>query len=353
MPRAKTAKAKAVGGLSRWDTAINPDATKKLIAELATSSKKPWLELDIGTDKYRPNYLRIVPKHPEQENPWNIVPVHYLGAANSTRMVVCVKEAGLQGECPACIIRWDLHENGDKQGARGLRVSIRSFLNVLRLDDAGALALNADGDPDETIYILSLNQIQFLGKRQVSYDLDEEGDLPLFFFFEKLGDVSNVNRGRDLLLKAKKDKSGDFDTVAMKFSFADESPFQGTFEMLEGEGFNDLGQVVQLASAEEVMQIIEGRSPTAITPAAAVPQIEAAKASPSRFGGDSEDEEEETKAESPTQEEPAAEKAEEGTAEEAGEEEETENPRASRTAPKTNQQEAIARLRDANEKGGD
>lgn len=354
MARAKATK--AVGGLSRWDTTINTEATKRLITELATSTKKPWLELDIGKDKYQPNYLRIVPKHPEQENPWNIVPVHYLGAANSTRMVVCVKEAGISSECPACIIRWDLHENGDKQAARGLRVSIRSFLNVLKLNAEGGLALNDSGDPDETIYILSLNQIQFLGKRQVSYDLEEEGELPLFFFFEKLGDVSNVNRGRDLLLKAKKDKSGDFDTVAMKFSFADESPFQGTFEMLEGEGFNDLAQVVQLASAEEVMQIIEGRSPTALPAASSVPQIEAPKPSGSRFGGASEEEEEETPAETSPQATPTAEQAEAGAgAEETpeeGEEEKPDNPRASRTAPKTNQQEAIARLRSANE-GGD
>ncbi len=338
------AKSKAVGDLSRWDTPINPEATKQLIAELAVSSKKPWFEPEVGKDKYVSNFLRVCPKRPEWENPWNIVPVHYLGSGTSTRMVVCVKEANLGGECPACLIRWDLHEGGDEQGARGLRVSIRSFLNVLKIDANGQLTVKEDGELDDTIYILSLNQMQFLGKRQVTYDLDEESELPLFFFFEKYGDISNVARGRDLLIKCKKDKSGDYDTTAMKFSVADEeSPFPGTFEMLEGEGLNDLQQVVQLATADEVLSIIEGRSPTALPAAAPVPQITAPAAGASRFGGDDEEEEEKTPTAEPASEEekPGGEPAEE----------KPENPRASHSAPQTNQQEAIARLRAAQEKG--
>lgn len=347
MARAKAKETKAVGNLGRWDTPINTEATKTLIAELAVSSKKPWYEPEIGKDKYISNFFRVVPKHPDAENPWNIVPVHYLGAGNSTRMVVCVKEANLQGECPACIIRWDLHEGGDEQGAKGLRVSIRSFLNVLKLNAEGGLALNDEGEPDETIYILSLNQMQFLGKRQVKYDLDEESELPFFFFFEKYGDISSVARGRDVLVRCKKDKSGDYDTVAMKFSVANsETPFPGTFEMLEGEGFNDLQQVVQLATAEEVMQIIEGRSPTALPAAAPVPQLPApAAVETSRFGGD--DEENETPPEATHTPVPEAEGQDAPAAEEK-----PDNPRAAPSAPKTNQQAAIARLRDAQEKGG-
>jgi len=327
-------KTKAVGDLSRWDTQINTEATKQLIAELAASSKKPWLEPEVGKDKYIANYLRVCPKHPDQENPWSIVPVHYLGSGKSTRMVVCVKEANLGGECPACIVRWDLHEGGDEEGSKALRVSIRSFLNVIKIDSNGQLTVDKDGEVDETIYILSLNQMQFLGKRQVQYDLDEESELPLFFFFEKYGDISSVSHGRDLVVRCKKDKSGDYDTVAMKFAVAgEESPFPGTFEMLEGEGFNDLQAVVQLASAEEVMQIMDGRSPTALPAPTAAPQIEAPAAGASRFGG-SDDEAEETPAPEST-----------------AEEEKPENPRASRSAPKTNQQEAISRLREAQEKG--
>ena len=341
MARAKT---KAVGDLSRWDTTIDTEKTRKLIAELAVSSKKPWFEPVVGKDKYVSNFLRVCPKRPEWENPWNIVPVHYLGSGNSTRMVVCVKEANLGGECPACIIRWDLHEGGDEQGARGLRVSIRSFLNVLKIDSNGQLTVDKDGEVDETIYILSLNQMQFLGKRQVQYDLDEESELPLFFFFEKYGDISNVARGRDLLIKCKQDKSGDYDTTAMKFSVAgEESPFPGTFEMLEGEGFNDLLQVVQLATAEEVMQIIDGRSPAALPAASSAPQLPApASDGASRFGGDDDEEEPVPAASVEEEETPTTEPAEE---------EKPENPRASRTAPKTNQQAAITRLRDAQEKG--
>lgn len=347
MAKAKAAP-KAVGDLSRWDTPIDTGATRKLIAELAVSSKKPWFEPEEGTDKYVSNYLRVCPKRPDWENPWNIVPVHYLGGGKSTRMVVCVKEANLGGECPACLIRWDLHEGGDEEGARGLRVSIRSFLNVIKIDSNGQLTANKDGEVDETIYILSLNQMQFLGKRQVQYDLDEEPDLPLFFFFEKYGDISSVSHGRDLVIRCKQDKSGDYKTTAMKFAVAgEESPFPGTFEMLEGEGFNDLQQVVQLASAEEVMQIIEGRSPTALPAAAPVPQIAAPAGGESRFGGSSDDEETPTPAPEAT---PTAEQEEEGAGAPA-EEEAPANPRASRAAPKSNQQAAIERLREAQEKG--
>ncbi len=335
---------KAKGDLSRWDTPINTESTRKLISELATSSKKPWFEPEVGKDKYVSNYLRVCPKHPDWENPWNIIPVHYLGSGNSTRMVVCVKEANLGGECPACIIRWDLHEGGDEEGSRALRVSIRSFLNVVKIDSNGQLTTNEHGEVDDTIYILSLNQMQFLGKRQVQYDLDEESELPLFFFFEKYGDISSVTHGRDLVVKCKKDKSGDYDTTAMKFAVADEpSPFPGTFEMLEGEGFNDLLTVVQHAGAEEVMQIIEGRaSGASVLPApASAPQLPAPGVS--RFGGG--EEEEEPTPEATPEPEPA------GEGEEPPAEETVDNPRASRAAPQTNQQEAIARLREAQAKG--
>ena len=334
---ARTTKMKAVGDLSRWDTEINTEATRTLIAELAVSSKKPWFEPEVGTDKYLPNYLRVCPKRPDWENPWNIIPVHYLGSGNS-RMVVCVKEANLGGECPACIIRWDLHEGGDEEGASGLRVSIRSFLNVIKIDSNGQLKVDEHGEVDETIYILSLNQMQFLGKRQVQYDFDEESELPLFFFFEKYGDISSVSHGRDLVIKCKKGAKGRYTTTDMKFAVADkESPFPGTFEMLEGEGFNDLQAVVQLASAEEVMQIIEGRAATALPSPTVVPQI-TAPAGASRFGGDEE-------------EEPTPIPKAEGDDAPTEEEKPVENPRASRQTPKTNQQEAISRLREAQEKG--
>jgi hypothetical protein len=187
--------------------------------------------------------------------------------------------------------------------------------------------------------------MQLLGKRQVKYDLDEEGELPLFFFFEKYGDISSVTRGRDLVIKCKKDKSGDYDTTAMKFAVADEpSPFPGTFDMLEGEGFNDLLTVVQLASAEEVMQIIEGRaSGAAVLPApTSAPQLPAPGSS--RFGGEDSEEEKSTPEATPDPEP-------EGGGEEPPVEEKPDNPRASRAAPQTNQQEAIARLREAQSKG--
>jgi hypothetical protein len=166
----------------------------------------------------------------------------------------------------------------------------------------------------------------------------------LFFFFEKYGDISSVTHGRDLVIKCKKAKSGDYNTTAMKFAVADEpSPFPGTFEMLEGEGFNDLLTVVQLASAEEVMQIMAGRASSAtVLPApTSAPQLPAPGSS--RFGGEDSEEEKPTPEATPV---PEAEGQDT-----PAEEEPPDNPRASRAAPQTNQQEAIARLREAQSKG--
>lgn len=307
--------AKSKNDLSAWASDIDLEATRTLIQELQTEGK-PWDKLEIGKEKYKANYRRICPKRPEWQNPYQIVPVHYLGPNN--RMVVCLKEAGL-GDCTACQLRWELHEGGDKAASAGLRASIRTFLNVVKVDQDGELA-------DEKVYLLALNQIQFLGKRGVSYDPDEEAEMPLFYFFEKYGDISHVEHGRDLLIKAKEDKSGDFDTVAMRYAVGEPSPFSGSASLLE-EGLIDLPTVVDIVPATEMLSLIEGRATGALVlPAAPTQaQIEAPKAT-SRFGGAEEEEEPEAPAEE--------------------EEEEEEKPaKARRSAPKTDPRDALQRLR--------
>jgi hypothetical protein len=326
---------KTASDMSQWASEINTDATKALIEELQTEGK-PWDKLESSPKKYVTNYRRICPKRPEWENPYQIVPVHYLGP--NSRMVVCLKETGL-GECPACQLRWELQNGGDEQGARGLRPAIRTFLNVVHINQDGTLA-------DEKVYLMGLNQLQFLGKRATEYDLEEESELPLFYFFEKYGDLSHVETGRDLSIKAKQDKQGDYDVILMKFSAAPPSPFPGTGELLE-EGLINLPEVVTISEPEEMLSIIQGRATGALmlpagttSPSAPVAGGEEAGAAPSaappksRFGGD--EEEEEAAAEETSAEEPAA---------ASEEEKKEENPRAPKTPPKTDPAEAIKRLR--------
>jgi hypothetical protein len=325
------AKAKAtapVNDLSAWDSKMDVEATQRLVNELQ-SGGQPWDTLESDPKKYILNYRRICPKRPEWENPYQIVPVHYLGPSN--RMVVCRKEAGL-GECPACVLRWELHEAGAKSEERQLRASIRTFLNVVRIDKKGELVLE-EGEDEAKVYLLGLNQIQFLGKRGVEYDPDEESELPLFEFFKKYGDLSSVVNGRDLLIKAKEEKSGDYDVLTLKFSVAGASPFPGTSELLES-GLVNLQEVVTIIEPEEMMATIEGRATgaAAIAPPPVAAQITETVAAPveeNRFGGEEEEE---------------AEAAPEEPPETTVEEEET-DARAAAKPPKSDPAAAIARLR--------
>jgi hypothetical protein len=324
--------AKTKSDLSGWASDIDSEATRALIAQIAEEGeKKPWDKLESDPKKFIANYRRICPKRPEWPNPYQIFPVHYLGP--NSRLVICLKEAGI-GECPACVLRWQLHEAKAEAEARGLRASIRTFLNVVRLDKEGNIA-------EDKVFLLGLNQLQFLGKRGVEYDSDEESELPLFNFFEKYGDLSHVETGRDLLIKAKDDKQGDYNVQKLKFSVADPSPFPGTSELLE-ENLVDLPTVVTAMEPTEMVATIEGRATGAMqlaapgtAPAAQLPAPTEAPAKASRFGG-AEDEEEATEPEA-SREEPAAEQPAE-----AGEKEDA---RAAAQPPKTDPAAAIERLR--------
>ena len=286
----------------------------------------------MGKGKYVSNYRRICPKRPEWQNPYQVTPVHYLGP--NRRMVVCLKESGL-GDCPACQLRWELHEADAEAEARSLRASVRTFLNVLHIDKNGGLE-------DDKVYLLGLNQLQFIGKRGVEYDPDEEGDLPLYNFFMKYGDLSHVVHGRDLLIKAKEDKSGDFETTDLKFSVADPSPFPGTSEML-AEGLTDITAVAALIDPEEVLATIEGRSTgvTVLPPAPTAPALPAAPPTNNRFG-DEDDEAANAKSrlavEATVEPDPAE-------APESAMEQEAMDARAAAPAPKTDPAAALKRLR--------
>ncbi len=321
-------KAKSKNDMSQWASNIDLEATRALIDELQTQMDgKNWDKLENSPTKYVANYRRICPKRPDWQNPWQIVPVHYLGANN--RMTVCLKEAGL-GDCPACQLRWELESGGDKGAAQGLRASIRTFLNVVKINQDGTLA-------DDKVLLMGLNQLQFLGKRGVEYDPDEESELPLFYFFEKYGDLSHVETGRDLLIKAKEEKSGDYTMLDLKFQAEAPSPFPGTSEMLE-EGLNNLPEVVPPLSATEMTALIEGRATgaMALNAGAVVQQVEGpadnttpAPAAPAnRFGG------EEEEAETPQTEETPA-------------EEPSDDPKASKAPPTTDPGAALKRLRDS------
>lgn len=305
--------------LSNWASEINLEATRDLLAELQREGK-PWDTLASSPQKYIVNYRRICPKRPEWPNPYHIVPVHYLGPNN--RMAVCLKEAGL-GDCPACHLRWQLQDGGDEKAASQLRPSIRTFLNVVRINQDGSLA-------EEKVYLLGLNQLQFLGKRGVEYDPDEESALPLYYFFEKYGDLSHVHHGRDVLIKAKQEKQGDYDVLSLKFSVAGTSPFPGTSELLE-EGLVDLPAVVEAIEPSDMVALIEGRATGPLVLNTGAPVAQLATAPTNRFGAtDEEEEEEEEKTTQPEEEETQP------------EEEEKTKPKA---PPKTDPTAALDRLR--------
>ncbi len=326
-------KAKPKNDMSQWASNIDLEATRALIDELQTQMDgKNWDKLENSPTKYVTNYRRICPKRPDWPNPYQIVPVHYLGAQN--RMVICLKEAGL-GDCPACQLRWELEAGGDKVAAQGLRTSIRTFLNVVKINQDGTLA-------DDKVFLMGLNQIQFLGKRGVEYDPDEESELPLFYFFEKYGDLSHVETGRDLQIRAKEEKSGDYTMNNLKFQAADPSPFPGTSEMLDEE-LNDLSKVVAALPATEMVALIEGRATgaMALNSGEVVQQVEGpttntptpAPAAPAnRFGG--EEAEEATSSSTPQTEESAI-------------EEPSDDPKASKAPPTTDPGAALKRLRDS------
>lgn len=234
-------------GQNPWASEFDYAGVRTLIGELRTEGK-PWDKLESDPKKWISNFRRICPKRPEWQYPFQIVPVHYLGPNN--RMVVCVEQARL-GECPACRLRWALQSGGDERGARELRPSVRTFLNVVRIDQEGKLT-------EDKVFLLGLNQLQFMGRQGDEFDLDEEGDLPLWYFFEKYGDLSHIETGRDLEIRCKQTKMGDYDVLAMKFSVADASPFPGSTELLE-QGLIDLPAVVPVLEPSEVVAVIEGR----------------------------------------------------------------------------------------------
>lgn len=316
------AKTRTDNNLSSWASDVDLNATEELITELQTKGK-PWFKIEKGAKKYEKNFLRICPKRPSWETPYQILPVHYLGPNN--QMVVCRKEAGL-GECPACQLRWELENGGDKQGAQGLRPSIRTFLNAVRLNKDGSLA-------EEKVFLLGLNKLQFLGKQGVEYDLDEEGDLPLFYFFRKYGDLSHVETGRNLQVKAKEEKSGDYDTVHMKFEVAEPTPFPGTSELLDEELIS-LPEVVPAIEPAEMLGIIEGRASGAMalpSGTSEIPQaqIEAPAAeAPAKGGFVDNDDEDDDKT----------------VVEEAAEEANVAEPEANKAPPRTDPKVAIERL---------
>ncbi len=252
-----TKKKATDSGLGAFASEIDIEATKQLLDEInAPSQGLPWLKLETSETKYIPNLVRVCPKRPKWKHPYEIRPVHYLGAAPS-RMVLCPKEMGT-GECPVCMQSWAFYEADEKKAAGKLRFKFRTFLNVVKINKDGSLA-------EEKVYVMGLNQMQFSGKRDAKFDWDEEGDLPLFEFFKKYGDLSHVETGRNLIIKAKQDASNSEykNTILMKFVVDVPSPFPGTVELLE-EGLTTLSEVAASVEPVEMVALLEGRATNAM-----------------------------------------------------------------------------------------
>ncbi len=258
------AKKKATdNGLGAFASDIDIEATKQLLDEInAPSQGLPWFKFESSENKYIPNLVRVCPKRPDWTHPYQITPIHYLGPQN--RMVICLKEAGL-GDCPVCMQSWALFEAEEKKAAGQLRPKFRTFLNVVKINKDGSLV-------EEKVFVMGLNQMQFSGKRGTEFDWNEEGDLPLFEFFKKYGDLSHVETGRNLIIKAKTDASNpEFkNTLLMKFVVDDPSPFPGTSELLE-EGLTTLSEVASLEEPAQMAALMEGRATNAMVLPAATP----------------------------------------------------------------------------------
>lgn len=221
-----------------WASTFDPEKVKEAMEQMQRSGAN-FDKLETGS-KYTDNYRRIAPKRPEWEFPFVIAPAHFrVGIGNRT--LGCLREAKI-GECPLCQYGFQLNDEGDKKAASAILPNWSIYTNVVTLDQAGEM------DESKGIRILRFNQTQ--------WDLvwDE---------FEQHGDLSHIETGRNLRIRAKEEKKGDFTFNVLKISVSEPSPFPGTTKMLD-EQLNDLASIVEFVDADEMLSIMEGQSAGAL-----------------------------------------------------------------------------------------
>lgn len=214
------------------------------LAQAVTSGGIRWDRLEADPKKYVANYRRICPKKADAQWPFQVVFVHYAGPSN--RLMLCPRGVRL-GECPLCIQGFALIKQGAKDEGKEMLSNMRVFLNVVRLTEEGKLK-------DEEVYLLSLSQTSFYG----SPTGESEEDEILANLFREYGDISHIETGRNLAIRARTVKRGRFEFNKLKFEVSDPCPFPGSDDLLNTS--NDLSAVAPLLDPKEMVDTAEGRS---------------------------------------------------------------------------------------------
>ena len=215
----------------------------KALRQEVTASGISWDKLEADPKKYVSNYRRICPKRPDWQFPFQVFFVHYAGPTN--RMLGCPREMRIAAECPLCNHGFGLIRQGAKEEGKSVLPSMRVFMNALRLRADGSLA-------EEKVFLLAVNQSSFWGGQ------DSEDDEILANLFEEYGDLSHIEDGRNLEIRARVVKRGRYEFKNLKYTVSEPCPFPGTEELLDQ--LYDLPNVVPFVEPKEMVDIFEGRN---------------------------------------------------------------------------------------------
>jgi hypothetical protein len=139
-----------------------------------------------GNGSFEANFVRILPPHDKMEGKlFQPVALHWMPDRTA---YICPRRM-MGGNCPLCQKGFEINKLGDKEGARKFWPNWAAYMNVLVLNKDGTLA-------DEKVKLWSAN-------RDVT-------DL-LLELVQEVGDFTDVDEGRNLMVKAKKTSEGGFD----------------------------------------------------------------------------------------------------------------------------------------------
>jgi hypothetical protein len=231
MPR-KTKETPVEAPFYQQGSTVDLDKARAQLEEM-TSQKVRRDKLATDSVRYVPNYRRIAPQVGQMSDWYQIVSTHF-GVGPGNRSIVCLKEMKLGDSCPVCDFGWEIYHQGDKHAAGQILPSWRIYCNVVKLNQDGTVA-------DENPYVLSLNQTQFAS-------LTDE--------FERYGDLTHLETGRNIEISAKEQKRGEFKFNELKFRISDPVAFPGDSGILANA--YDLTEITPVVTPEEMVAMLTG-----------------------------------------------------------------------------------------------
>ena len=183
-----------------------------------------------GNGTFEENFIRILPPHEKMEGKlFQPVALHWMPDKTA---YVCPRRM-LNGKCPLCDKGFELVKLQGKDAARPFWPNWVAYLNIMVLNKDGSLA-------DEEVKLWSAN-------RDVS-------DL-LLELVEECGDFTDLETGRNVMVKAKKVEEGGF----AKHDYiirAHPNPSRFSRPDLVEAGLNDPTTVNPLLPAEEMQRLV-------------------------------------------------------------------------------------------------